>query len=482
MTPQQKLILAGSMFIIAMLACQSSLSPIPGQSAAPAVSSSTATLSPFFWTPTASPTNELALPSDFLKDPNTICVIRLFDGLSCLDQTGWHAYGSDSFTDPVRNPWAMAECPDKSIYLYDGLGLYMFKDRKLDAIDITGLSGADFLACGLANDLWVGYMDGVSHWASSTWTNYPVTQYLGSSGMSDLVNSLVIAPDGKVWVTTYNDIAAFDGNTWHVVKSGGNYASLVIDKNGKIWVVDSSETKHILAYDGQQWSTFSSLQDDIRFLAVDRENRVWAATSHDEFFILNPQTNQWTQQTSPQHLGSGNSYTLRGMQFDRQGRLWASSNYGLGVYDGSNWTIYRMDNADLFANDNDRIDILGDAPPLPAPITKASGSVSGKTNNVTASNLRAELCLFIPQYGYPGATPCADQAYHALTTLDANGNFLFKDVPPGKYRLVEETSTGVWDELVNTTSQPFVPNTGKEFEVKPGVETNLGEITPLSTP
>jgi hypothetical protein len=67
-----------------------------------------------------------------------------------------------------------------------------------------------------------------------------------------------------------------------------------------------------------------------------------------------------------------------------------------------------------------------------------------------------------------------------LTTIDADGNFLFKDVPVGKYYLMIEKSPGSWASMVEASSDPFGPNSGAEFEVKPGTETQLGEITSSS--
>jgi hypothetical protein len=50
--------------------------------------------------------------------------------------------------------------------------------------------------------------------------------------------------------------------------------------------------------------------------------------------------------------------------------------------------------------------------------------------------------------------------------VDADGNFLFTDIPVGRYYLMNP----------NLSSAPSDKNV--EFEVKPGEETQLGEITP----
>jgi hypothetical protein len=39
-----------------------------------------------------------------------------------------------------------------------------------------------------------------------------------------------------------------------------------------------------------------------------------------------------------------------------------------------------------------------------------------------------------------------------------------------------EKSPSSWASMVEASSDPFGPNPGAEFEVKPGTETQLGEI------
>jgi len=76
-----------------------------------------------------------------------------------------------------------------------------------------------------------------------------------------------------------------------------------------------------------------------------------------------------------------------------------------------------------------------------------------------------ELCLR-PETYY---TPCATQAYHALTTVSADGNFLFPHIPAGRYYL----SYG-WAKTIGLPSS----GSGKsgEFVVYPGAETRLGDM------
>jgi hypothetical protein len=139
-----------------------------------------------------------------------------------------------------------------------------------------------------------------------------------------------------------------------------------------------------------------------------------------------------------------------------------------------------MDNANLYANSADTMIFFGNGPQLPAPAPKAPGSVRGKfvDPNSTKSHagLLVEVCLAVApgMFVAPGHTPCDGQAYHALTSMDADGNFLFTNIPVGRYYLAIQRSSDSWGIMAAASS----PNSiGLEFEVYPGEEAQLGQIT-----
>jgi len=77
--------------------------------------------------------------------------------------------------------------------------------------------------------------------------------------------------------------------------------------------------------------------------------------------------------------------------------------------------------------------------------------------------MKVEICLEDVQFNLSGDTPCANQDYHALTTVGADGNFVLTEILVGKYYLMLQVSSASWRNI-------------GEFEVNPGALTEFGEI------
>jgi hypothetical protein len=483
MDRKQQFILIGIVLIVVVLACQSNIAPVPSLEAGttkpaetiPTLDSFHATLA-VYQSEAAIRDNEfLAFQSNILADPNTICAQYLYiptSALSCLNKKGWRVY-FDIY------PF-IAQCPDGRIYLYRGDSFYVQDDKTFFKIVDHSFMDVFYLACGPGNEFWVSHDNGISHFDGLAWTDYQPTNYLY------LLKEIAVAPNGNLWVMTddgmqppnsYGTIATFDGTDWQIFEEGKGFEqnpdpnSLVVDENGNVWV---SSGLGLLKYDGARWTTFSGPEDtSIRFITLDHANRVWTVTSQN-FYTFDPQTNSWVLQFG---RGALKDREIEAMQFDRRGRLWVNTDYGLYIHDGSTWTAYHTFTSDLYANDALSIIVLGDGPQLPPLTPKSPGSVRGKLVNPNSTtsyaNLKVEICLDSSR-GRFFLTPCERQAYHALTTMDADGNFLFTDVPVGKYYLMIEVSPSSWSRMKDASSPSL--GRGTEFEVYPGTETQLGEI------
>ena len=421
--------------------------------------------------------------------------------LSCLDQAGWHIYEPDAGTIPPQTPswlkylpvrpWSasltplhfpdtIAQCPGGRIYQILGgesvlsSKLYMLDGEKLIDIQADGTPQIDFITCGPGNEIWAGYFQGVGHFDGLVWTHYPAIEYLGSGKYVGQVNAIAVTPHGDIWVATADSLARFDGTNWQVFEAGKGFAEnpsgkdIAIDANGNVWVVNNFG---LLKYDGLEWTTYyEDAPDEIWNLTheirIDPKNQVWVAM--DSIYTFDPQTRSWTLQFDKEAL----SGSFKDMQFDRQGRLWIITTFGLDVYDGSKLIAYQTHTADLYANSADAILIFGNGPALPPLAPKAPGSVHGKLVNPDSkvfAKKRVELCLGsigtnpVSKSYYYGETPCANAAFHVLITVDANGNFEFTDVPLGAYYIAIEVSGTTWVSM-------------GDFKVNPGEKTELGEI------
>lgn len=220
-------------------------------------------------------------------------------------------------------------------------------------------------------------------------------------------------------------------------------------------------------------------------MILDRQNRIWAANNisyNYQIYMFDPQTQIWLLQSGSQKFGTGAGGGWISLQFDNQDRLWVATDYGVNVYDGTSWFTY---NYDLYSNEVYGIQVFGNGPALPDLSDRAPGSVHGRLVNPASSvftDAQVEICIKPPAILVlpPGTsrfiqgTPCADQAYHALATVDANGNFVLTDIPAGRYYLMFKVGFRwyILEDSRSMYSKPFY----FEIRVDPGTETQLGDI------
>ncbi|PKO14467.1 MAG: hypothetical protein CVU39_14530 [Chloroflexi bacterium HGW-Chloroflexi-10] len=464
-------------------------------------------------TPLMEPESEVITTAESLADPNMACAFHLIDqpfspgapeepaifALSCLEQDGWHVYNFEATLNsflqgewlgqmpvnpwpnaitPLKFPARLTQCPGGRIYaIWEGK-IFFVDGSRLTEIGPDGYSDTRVLACGKGNDIWVNLVKDsgnydltvpgnydldaehaldpnveIGHFDGRLWTHYPAIEYLGNKGVIDLIRSISTAPDGDVWVVTGGGMAVFDGNSWQVFEEGKGFeqnpapGSLTFDTIGNVWVVNN---EGLLKYDGIQWSTFyDETPENIYYahqIAVDQDNRIWVAIDYaNKIYVFDPQTKQWTLQIDEKDLNA----QLLDMQFDRLGRLWITTHYGLYIYDGSRITAYFMHNSDLYANAIDSLLVFGDGPVLPSPVEKENGSIRGRLSGAdlqSYQDLTVEICAaVVGSQGYMTRS-CAssDQAYQATTSVDADGNFVFNDVPPGRYYIKGKMPQNDW--------------------------------------
>jgi hypothetical protein len=384
------------------------------------------------------PTKEsLYLNPNYLKYPDTACFFHS-GGLTCLDQDGWHVYDRDDFKHPLYLPYDIIQCADGQIFI-KSVDLYKFDGQTLEKLskisqEIDMLRNVKMIACGIDGDLWAAHSHGVSHYDGNTWMTFDAKQYLGSGEGVEFPDLVAIAPNGVVWVETGDSIASYDGSIWQVFEEGQGFdedpnpRDMKIDQDGNIWAIKGYRA--LLKYDGHQWIVYESPDGMLRSIAIDQTGKIWLATDKG-ITSFDPVTSIWGIRFGLEALPED---YITDIQFDQQGRLWATSWYGIYVQDILTWTIFQMHTADLFDNEPNKVVVLGNGPPLPALIQKEPGSVSGKLTNPsvdTYSNIQVEVCLRGVIIVFYGATPCARQAFHALATVNPDGTFLVENIPQG---------------------------------------------------
>lgn len=439
------------------------------------------------------------LQINFLADPNIACVgqtpYHRFGGssfvpyqnfgddhkaypyaLSCLDRDGWHVYDYDAFDNPddpsntfyhQSPPTWIFRCPDGRIYLEAFDEMYLDKDGTLFKVADTAPFGSGGFSCTAG--FWYSSGYSVYRFDGKVTTQYDAREFSGH--LSSI--SIPVAPDGSLWAAMSHSIATFDGTTWRVFEAGkgfkGDPRGLVVDAEGVVWVFSALG---LFAYDGVQWITIPLPEGDIKFITLDNENKAWIAVDGGDsgyaFYKVDRQTSNWAQKIDGEVFGGLQCVRkIKALQFDWRGRLWVATCDGLYVYDGSRWTAYHTYTSGLYSNDAVFLYVLGDGPQLPAPVTKEPGSIHGRLMNPDASTdttLQAELCPQVDLSTYfLGASPCAREPFHPLTPLEADGSFVFTDVPVGKYFLMVQADEKNWMKI-------------GMLDVKPGEVIDVGEF------
>lgn len=204
----------------------------------------------------------------------------------------------------------------------------------------------------------------------------------------------------------------------------------------------------------------------INSLTVDPQDRVWVNTSISGVRIYDG--SKWTGYSFPK--GQIHSNGVYMAEFDKSGRTWLAMAYGIDVLVNGTWTHFRMDNADLVDNEFAAVAVVGDGPPLPAAMTKKTGSIAGQVTRGGSPLANAEMEFCVEAIGgiYFGDTPCSDQPLVKQVTADADGKFSVADLPVGYYILTIKLDDK-WSSMGAYGSDRILVEEGKE--------TDLGEVT-----
>ena len=115
--------------------------------------------------------------------------------------------------------------------------------------------------------------------------------------------------------------------------------------------------------------------------------------------------------------------------------------------------------------------MTNDGPALPALEEKEKGSLTGtieQADGTPLADTRVEICVETIGSTFTGDTPCSDQPFFLSTKTDANGVFLFEDIPAGYYVIVAETDTG-WARLTDQfgiTSERTLIQAGEQYDIE----------------
>lgn len=391
--------------------------------------------------------------------------------VSCITADGsWEYFSDDNSPLGGNRVAAMTVCPDGTLLMGHLFGISAFSGGEWrEYSDDWGTGSIDAIDCDATGGIWIAHFQGVSTFDGSSWTTYGSELLEGVDDPSGLVHDLTLTDNGTVWAVTSNTIASFDGAEWTVYDEAALgdllfFEEIVIGSDGQPRAIHDDG---VLTFDGAEWTSNEGDFFSAQAGAIDAQNNVWIGTFSDGLYQLSG--GSWGVES----LATGmSSNSINDVVIDDAGRIWVGTDYGLNVFDGSGWQVYRMDNSELADNGIRAMAVVGAGPVLPAPVDEPTGSMVGSLtlDGEPFAGTLVEICVESISGFYDGPTPCADQQLFLSTTTADDGSFALEDVPEGYYVITAETPDG-WARL--TTEFGFGSERTPVFA---GEETDIGEL------
>ena len=274
------------------------------------------------------------------------CVLLL---AGCLDGTSEPA-GSATTAPTSPSPGSTGEesfyelrdlavTPDGMAWAATGDGLMRLEsegwERVLEDTEVNALAGAP------DDSLWVGVGCEVQRFDGGAWeTVFPCGEHLPRGNILDIA----FTPDGAAWIANGFRLASFDGHEWTTYDRLVN--SLVVAPDGALWVNGWEGTQgssYVARFDGENWTTFKgahSFPGGFLVGAVTPDGLLWGTIPDSRLASFDGQSwgdeRSWTPYSRADGLPLDEALTLA---VAPDGALWVGTSSGAARFDGA-WTVY----------------------------------------------------------------------------------------------------------------------------------------------
>lgn len=302
---------------------------------------------------------------------------------------------------------------------------------------------------------------------------------LDSTGEEGFPNeSVAFAPDGTIWFGGINingsELVSFDGTTWTTygenedmgVQSYENPQLLLVNDEGTLMVFTGTA---VYTMDGGQLSQIILESPTTANDLIQLPNgEIWVAT-YSGIQVWNGST--WSKIDRENGLPSDK---VKDLALDAEGRIWAATDYGLIVQDGSGgWNVAVPSTSDIAESRIVAVAVSGVPSLPPVSDTVKTTTISGRIvmNGDPIADTTVELCNEGGRVFFDH-TPCEDLMISQTVQTAEDGTFTFADVPIGTFQLYAVNPEGEdgSPQWVNVT---FL---NKINALNEGKEVNVGDI------
>jgi hypothetical protein len=374
-----------------------------------------------------------AAPAGAAEERGQVCFGTASQGLVCLVEDRIRHYTARSGQLPGNRIADIKACGDRFV-VSTGTALTAFDGREWSVPIAVRHGHAQRVSCTERGPYWVSLGGGVAVWDGGEWRHWEAASILpGIRGARVL--DVAAAADGKAWVVLSEGwVAHWSDGRWEIAGPGrglpGEFAfsRALVDRADRVWIAHRGG---LVSYAARRWEEFEG-PGLAAGIVEDPEGRFWLA-SGTRVRVFN--AGVWIDRAAP--------FALRALAADANGAIWAATGFGIARLTAEGWQARRMHDSDLPDNDFTAVAAIGAAPPLPAAVEKAAGSVRGRlawSDGRPMAGAAVEICE--QPDAFADASPCDDRPLRRATTSDADGTFRFAATPPAVYRLVVKPPRG----------------------------------------
>jgi len=196
------------------------------------------------------------------------------------------------------------------------------------------------------------------------WNILPVSDVeTHGDGASAWATDIEVALDGTLWIASWEELLAYDGDGWTRFTTAdglpsGAINSVEVAPNGEVWVgaTDNHEGESsggVARFNGDAWTSFNETDglyaSDVTALAVGPDGTVWAVHGANDDPSAGLERAAGSISRFDGTTWSATTFTDVGMGFgwggadvDDTGTLWVTSRWGVVGFDGADTTVLRV--------------------------------------------------------------------------------------------------------------------------------------------